>query len=209
MSPQSFQLVMRAGPSPGKANSLSKSEIRIGRDPKNDISIDDKEISRHHARLVLQGETYVIEDVGSTNGTFVNGERITGPVSLQAGSTIGLGERIALSYELETADEDATVVASSQAMPAPGPAPAPPMPAPPAPVPGTPTPPAPARPPAYASRVPKSAPAGAQVKSNRKLLIGCGIVLVVAICVTAAALWYIDANYLWCDVFGGLIPACG
>jgi len=198
MSSQSFQLVMRAGPHPGKAYSLSKSEIRIGRDPKNDITIDDKEISRYHARLVLQGEAYVIEDVGSTNGTFVNGERLTGPVSLQAGNTIGLGERITLSYEPETADEDATVVASSQAMPAPAPPPA--APAPPAPA---------ARPPAYASRVPKGAPVDAQPKSNRGLLIGCGIVLVVAICVTAAALWYIDANYLWCDVFGGLIPACG
>ena len=54
MAPDSFQLVQRSGPAPGKTYSLSKNEIYLGRDITNDIVINDPEISRKHARLMLQ-----------------------------------------------------------------------------------------------------------------------------------------------------------
>ena len=74
-----FQLIMRSGPTPGAAFTLEGDQITIGRDSVNEIVINDAEISRRHARLTFQGGKYVLEDLGSTNGTFVNGQRLAGP----------------------------------------------------------------------------------------------------------------------------------
>ena len=52
MASQSFQLVMRTGPNPGKVFELTKGEVYIGRDINNDIVVNDAEISRKHARLI-------------------------------------------------------------------------------------------------------------------------------------------------------------
>ena len=71
-----FRLVMRSGPTVGKVYPLDKNELFLGRDLSNDIVINDPEISRRHSRLFLQGNTFAIEDMGSTNGTFVNGQRL-------------------------------------------------------------------------------------------------------------------------------------
>ena len=94
-----FRLVLHAGADPYKAFNLEKNEMFIGRDMSNDIVINDSEISRRHARLFLQGTNYVLEDLGSTNGTFVNGQRLVAPFVLHPGETIMLGERISLTYE--------------------------------------------------------------------------------------------------------------
>ncbi len=99
MAPQSYQLVMRSGPNPGKAWDLDTEEISIGRDISNDIVISDAEVSRHHARLRKQGNTYMLEDQGSTNGTFVDGQRLMGPHLLRPGEMILLGENVSLIYE--------------------------------------------------------------------------------------------------------------
>ena len=71
-----FRLVMRSGPTVGKAYPLDKSEMFLGRDLNNEIVINDPEISRRHARLFVQGTSYIIEDLGSTNGTLLNGARL-------------------------------------------------------------------------------------------------------------------------------------
>jgi hypothetical protein len=113
MAPQSYQLVVRAGPNPGRAFDLSGEEITIGRDISNDIVISDAEVSRHHARLVSQAGGYVLEDTGSTNGTFVNGQRLMGPHMLRPGEVILLGENISLEYVPLQYDEDATRVTAS------------------------------------------------------------------------------------------------
>ena len=73
-----YQLVMRVGPSPGKTYPLTLNEIIIGRDISCDIVINDAEISRNHCKLVLQGDSYWVEDLGSTNGTHVNDRRVSG-----------------------------------------------------------------------------------------------------------------------------------
>lgn len=106
----SFRLVMRTGPSVGKTYALDKSEMFLGRDLSNDIVINDPEISRRHARLFVQGSGYIIEDLGSTNGTFVNGQRLMGPNVLRPGDMITFGERMSLVYESSDYDQDATVV---------------------------------------------------------------------------------------------------
>ena len=107
-----FQFVMRSGPTPGKVFPLEGPEIIIGRDNTSSLMINDAEVSRKHTRLVWQSLGYVVEDLGSTNGTFVNGQRLTAPFVLRGGETISLGENIVLVYE-STADPDATVLSTS------------------------------------------------------------------------------------------------
>lgn len=55
---------------------ITGSEFRIGREPDNDIVIDHPAVSRHHCRILLQGDTFFVEDLNSTNGTLVNGKKI-------------------------------------------------------------------------------------------------------------------------------------
>ncbi len=112
----SIRLVINSGPTPGKAYPLEKPEIFIGRDLANDIVINDPEVSRRHARLSNQGNQYMIEDLGSTNGTSVNGQRLTGPYMLRPGEQITFGERVNLVVEAIPAFPDA-VPASSQVQP--------------------------------------------------------------------------------------------
>jgi predicted component of type VI protein secretion system len=102
-----FKFVMRSGPNPGTEFPLEESEIMIGRDSTCNLVINDAEVSRKHARVIWQASNYVIEDVGSTNGTFINGKRLTAPFVLQGGETITLGENIVLIFE-HTTDPDAT-----------------------------------------------------------------------------------------------------
>jgi hypothetical protein len=56
-------------------------------------------VSRHHCRLTRGGGGYTLEDLGSTNGTFVNGQRLMGARPLSGGDQVGLGETVTLSYE--------------------------------------------------------------------------------------------------------------
>lgn len=128
-----FQLNMKTGPTPGKIIQLNKPELSLGRDLSNDIVISDADVSRRHARLVQQGEGYLLEDLGSTNGTFVNGERLTAPQALRPGDSVRLGETVEVIFELPGFDSQATVLASHAeayppappAMPDPVPAPQP------------------------------------------------------------------------------------
>src|SRR4051794_35345358 len=69
---------------------LTKTITRLGRGGDNDIVLMDREISRHHAEIRAEGEGYVIADLGSTNGTFVNEQRVTRPTRLRDGDQISL-----------------------------------------------------------------------------------------------------------------------
>jgi len=88
----SWYLVASSGPSSGAAFQLVGPRITIGRTADNDIVIEDNMVSRHHARLEMRGDTYVLTDLGSANGTWVNGRRISEPVSLQANDSVRLGK---------------------------------------------------------------------------------------------------------------------
>ena len=89
-------LVIRQGPRPNQTFPLNKSVLSIGRLADNDIVIDDPGVSRHHARLTWRENRWVLEDLNSSNGTFVNGQRITGPVALRSGVQVGLGPNVVL-----------------------------------------------------------------------------------------------------------------
>lgn len=108
MAPKMYRLTMRIGPNPGQAFDLTKAEVNIGRDTSNDIVITDSEVSRRHARLVLQPGGYVLEDLGSTNGTYANGQRLLGPHVLRPGELVMLGENVGLLFEI-TSDEQTPI----------------------------------------------------------------------------------------------------
>jgi len=73
---------------------MSGDRLRIGRSPDNDLVLDDPRVSRYHAQLARQGDVLVIEDLGSTNGTLVNGRRISEPHVLQPTETIAIGSTV-------------------------------------------------------------------------------------------------------------------
>src|SRR5512138_1781232 len=129
MAPQ-YQFVMRSGPTPGATFSLEGDQLIIGRDTASNIAINDAEVSRKHARLNFQGGKYVIEDLGSTNGTFVNGQRLASPAVLKSGDVISLGEQIVLMYEALSNDPGETVISARKSTPRPAAPPPPPAPAP-------------------------------------------------------------------------------
>jgi predicted component of type VI protein secretion system len=111
----SFRVILRSGPNPGKVFPLEKVELFIGRDLSNDVVINDPEISRRHSRLLFTNGTYLLEDLGSTNGTSVNGQRLVSPTALRHGDLITLGERITLVFEAVAQTGDPTVSAPDRA----------------------------------------------------------------------------------------------
>ena len=86
-------LVVVQGPDHGKTFDIDGNSLVIGRDPSCDVPLRDPGISRQHARMELTGDHYVLKDLGSSNGIYVNGMRVT-ESSLRAGDQIRLGSTI-------------------------------------------------------------------------------------------------------------------
>lgn len=84
-----FSLAVISGPDAGSVHRLDKPRITIGRAA--DVSINDNESSRHHAALEIREHLYLLEDLGSTNGTLIDGERISGQVELRNQSEFQIG----------------------------------------------------------------------------------------------------------------------
>ncbi len=99
-----YWLVMRRGPLQNQMYQLERPLVSIGRDLANDIHIRDAQVSRFHLRLTLRGQAYHLEDLGSANGTRVNGAQISGSRPLADGDLIALGDALLLSYDLVYAD---------------------------------------------------------------------------------------------------------
>jgi DNA-binding winged helix-turn-helix (wHTH) protein len=70
---------------------LHPGENLIGRDPECDVWVDEKGVSRRHARVRVEGDAFTIEDLGSKNGTFVNGAAVEGPHRISDGDRVRLG----------------------------------------------------------------------------------------------------------------------
>lgn len=97
----SWYFVASSGPSPGSAFELVGPSITIGRADDNDIVIDDNMVSRHHARLEMRGNTCTLTDLGSANGTWVNGRRISEPAPLQINDSIRFGKASAFVFSIQ------------------------------------------------------------------------------------------------------------
>jgi S1-C subfamily serine protease len=77
----------------GSTRSFTRgTRVSIGRDPSNDVVAANPTVSRQHARLFHDGEHWVVEDVGSSSGTFVNGARLTAPRRLSGSTVVMLGD---------------------------------------------------------------------------------------------------------------------
>jgi len=81
---------------------LDQEETTIGRKPENDIHVDNLAVSGRHARVLMIGNKAILEDIGSTNGTFVNNKRITKHV-LQHGDNVLIGKHTLTFVNIENA----------------------------------------------------------------------------------------------------------
>src|ERR687893_1513487 len=88
-----LQLIVVDGPNQGTEFDISGSAV-IGRDPSSGIVLDDPESSRRHASVSVSGDSVTVEDLGSTNGTYVSGERITGQREVGSGDRIRIGTTV-------------------------------------------------------------------------------------------------------------------
>ena len=96
---EEYLLVVQRGPNPEMKYTINKDTVTIGRDEANDISIDDIEISRFHARIIRTDGGYSLIDLDSMNGTYISGEQLRKSAMLVDGDRIGVGESVVLSFE--------------------------------------------------------------------------------------------------------------
>ena len=87
-------LVIIDGPLAGTEVQIDRKEFRIGRAPNSDLVLDDDYVSAQHARLQKVEDGWLLQDLNSTNGTFVDGVRIGAPVSLKPETQIRIGKTI-------------------------------------------------------------------------------------------------------------------
>jgi hypothetical protein len=191
-------LIVERGPLAATQFPLQSDQLTIGRSSGNDLVLPDPEISRRHVRIIRRVDGFAVEDTGSTNGTFVNGQRIGHLTLLQDGDAIDLGDTVRLRF-------------MSMASPATGAAPvdlaekptqlyapvAPPVmgsasPRPPAPAPAPPVyAPVPPREPAY-NYPPPPVYDTQKPRRGRGLLAGCGLLLALLL-VCAGTFLVLDA----------------
>ncbi|CAN5348825.1 FHA domain-containing protein [soil metagenome] len=91
------RLVITSGPREGVEIDLPSEQLTIGRSSESGLVIRDDYTSTHHARLMLWNDEWVIQDLDSTNGTFVDGSRVTLPTPVPIGTTVTIGTT---SFEL-------------------------------------------------------------------------------------------------------------
>ncbi|MGD2162124.1 MAG: FHA domain-containing protein [Anaerolineales bacterium] len=176
MTSSAFRVIVRTGPNPGTVTELTKEVSLIGRDVTNDVVVGDAEVSRQHARITRTPGGYVLEDLGSTNGTFVNGERLTTPRVLNPGDLIALGETVSLTFNAVAPEAAATV--ASPAAESPGT------------VRGTPQPPPPQP---QAPAQPVAAVPAEKKRRSPWMLAGIGCFVLILAC--GGFLWFMDAFY--------------
>lgn len=101
---ETAMLILQRGGEPSTRWPLERTQITIGRSPDCDIVLDDRQVSRHHALIRWENGQYIVQDLGSKNGTHVNGRELTGPYVLQDGDEI----QIALRYRMAFVDAEET-----------------------------------------------------------------------------------------------------
>lgn len=91
------RIVITNGPKAGLELPLGEEPLTIGRSSESGLVIRDDYTSSHHARLLLWGDQWMIQDLDSRNGTWHDGERVTTPVAVRAGAPVKVG---ATTFEL-------------------------------------------------------------------------------------------------------------
>jgi hypothetical protein len=175
-----YVLAVRTGPYEGRVFELDKETVVMGRDVTNDIIFPDPEVSRQHSRLTLTPQGYVIEDLGSTNGTFVNGEQLVEPRLLLVGDQIGLSQKLIIAFESaaeagmeEMFDFEHEIVAEPADVEIPAVSKAAVV--------------------GEEFEVVKAAEPKEEKRDRRWLFVGIGGVILIAVC--GGLFWFLDANY--------------
>ncbi|TFD62116.1 FHA domain-containing protein [Cryobacterium suzukii] len=96
-SQNTTRLVITSGPKAGTEFPLGTDTITIGRSSDSSLVIRDDYTSTHHARLMLWNDEWMLQDLDSTNGTFLAGSRVTVPTKIPLNATVKIG---ATSFEL-------------------------------------------------------------------------------------------------------------
>jgi pSer/pThr/pTyr-binding forkhead associated (FHA) protein len=91
-TPTKLQIV--GGPNAGQSVPLGDDPILLGRGTDAAIRLDDDYVSTRHARFATNGEQWFVEDLGSTNGTYVGSQRVSTPVPIGMGTQVRLGKTI-------------------------------------------------------------------------------------------------------------------
>jgi hypothetical protein len=97
-------LTVTKGLREGETFPITKGGIRIGRESSNELWLDDGEVSRQHARVIMHNGAVWVQDAGSRNGVFVNGNRVPGSVQVSVGAVITIGTH---SFEVRQPELDA------------------------------------------------------------------------------------------------------
>lgn len=90
--PVASSILVTGGPLVGMSIPLSGRDVILGRSPASTLVLSDEFVSSRHARLRLQGDQWWIDDLGSSNGTFVDDERIAEPRAVGVGDNIRVGQ---------------------------------------------------------------------------------------------------------------------
>jgi S1-C subfamily serine protease len=113
----SAQFRFLSGARAGQVETFRKAYIGLGRHPLSDVRFDvelDLDVSTRHASVIRHGEAFVLRDLGSTNGTLVNGQRIAGEVTLKDGDVIAFGQNgPALEFRVLPGEADPATTAAA------------------------------------------------------------------------------------------------
>ena len=88
------QVAVVSGPSAGTTVSLESAPIVIGRGADAQIVLDDDYVSTRHARIAVSGDQWFVEDLGSTNGTYIGSVRINQPTAISLGTQVRIGKTL-------------------------------------------------------------------------------------------------------------------
>ena len=114
------QFKFLSGARAGQVEAFRKGYIGLGRHPLSDVRFDaerDLDVSSRHAAIVRKTEGFVLQDLGSRNGTFVNGQRITADTVLKSGDVIGFGANgPALEFDVIESDVDLPPTAAAEGL---------------------------------------------------------------------------------------------
>jgi pSer/pThr/pTyr-binding forkhead associated (FHA) protein len=208
-------LVITEGPNQGRTYPLYEMSCTLGRAADNTVVFDSSRVSRHHAQVRLLPSGAIIEDLDSTNGTWLNGEQLTEPRLLSSGDQIRLADYVTLAYFVEAVGQDATVLegASSPATqvledvrPPVGPSDGPRHPVPPDPIDPAPSPQSAYTPPAPSGYKEQPVPSAATPAPARRrsgwlyALIGLLLALICLCVALSVYLWFAPVTF-WERVF--------
>jgi S1-C subfamily serine protease len=114
------QFKFLSGARAGQIEAFRKGYIGVGRHPLSDVRFDaerDLDVSSRHAAIVRKTEGFVLQDLGSRNGTFVNGQRVTADTLLRDGDVIGFGANgPALEFAVTETDADLPATAAAEGL---------------------------------------------------------------------------------------------